>query len=287
MSSVILHLPKEWTSSPISKIGEVDSSYKEIHIHVDEIVNIKVPDGIFRIIVILEPFEHLKNSMIKYFSHHKDCYSHIFTYHQDILDNFQNSTISVTPTTWTGDYIDKGKDFSVSTVVGNKHLSRCLPGLEGYSLRWDLFNRKNQISIPNRFYLSSNSPIKELDYSKNLVLGKSKSPLFNSQFHIAIENTNKIDNAFSEKLIDCFQTRTIPIYYGPKNIGNFFNINGIFVCKNVDEIIEVCNSIDEKTYDSLNKAIDENYKISMEYKSLPETLLNNIKRLFLKEEENG
>jgi hypothetical protein len=240
-----------------------------------------VRPGVFRFITILEPFGSLKNSMISYFRNHKDCYNHIFTYHQDILDTFPNSTVSVTPTTWVRDYEPDRKEFNVSSVFGNKHLSIYLPGLEGYNVRWELFTRRDEIKMDKRFYLSSNSPIPSINYEEHLVLKDLKTPMFDSQFHIAIENTNKIKNAFSEKLIDCFHTRTIPIYYGPSNIGDFFNPRGIFLVNSVDEIISVCNSLNENTYDSLKDVIEENYNISLNYKLMEETMVLNVKKLLL------
>ena len=131
-----------------------------------------------------------------------------------------------------------------------------LTGLEGYNVRWELFTRRDELKIDKRFYLSGSSPIPDINYEDHLVLGDLKTPMFDSQFHIAIENTNRIKNAFSEKLIDCFYTRTIPIYYGPSNIGDFFNIDGIFLVNSVDDIIDTCNRINENTYDSLKDVIE-------------------------------
>ena len=277
MNNIFLHIPPGWTRDNVSKIGEIDYT-KEVHIYVDQMPNDPIGDNIFRIIAILEPFESLKNSMLEYFNTHKDCYSYIFTYHQDILDTFENSIVSVTPTTWVRGYEPSVKEFNVSSVFGNKHLSEYLPGLEGYAVRWELFTRREEININKKFYLSSSSPISEVNYGDHLVLGDTKTPMFDSQFHIAIENTNKISNAFSEKLIDCFQTRTIPIYYGPSNIGDFFNSDGMFIAKSASEIIEICNGLNENTYNSLLEAVEENYQLSMNYRSLDETMILNVKK---------
>lgn len=280
MSDIIFYLPKEWTETPISKVDSVDSDYREIQVYFDLMPSDPTPADIFRIIVILEPFNDLKKLMLDYFNNEKDCYNYIFTYHQDILDSFPNSMLSVSPTTWAYDYVQSEKEFSVSTVVGNKHLSIYLENFDGYQVRWDLFNRKEEIRMRSKFYLSSNSPIPNIDYEKNLVLKDSKAPLFSSQFHIAIENTNRIKNAFSEKIIDCFQTRTIPIYYGPSNIGDFFDTRGIFICESVDHIIDVCNIISADTYESLKDAIESNYILSMKYKSMKETIVDSVKKIF-------
>ena len=277
MNSIFLHLPPGWIQGDFAKIGEIEHE-KEVHIYVDQMPKDPIGDNIFRIISILEPFESLKNSMLEYFNNHKDCYSYIFTYHQDILDAFENSIVSVTPTTWVRGYEPEKKEFNVSSVFGNKHLSLYLPGLEGYNVRWELFTRREEISMNKKFYLSSSSPIAEVNYGDHLILGDTKTPMFDSQFHVAIENTNRISNAFSEKLIDCFQTRTIPIYYGPSNIGDFFNIKGIFLANSASDIIDICNNLDENTYDSLSEAIEENYRLSMNYRSLDETMILNVKK---------
>jgi hypothetical protein len=278
MSDILLYLPPGWIQGDFAKVGEIDYE-SEVQIYVDQMPKDPVGPNVFRFIAILEPFDSLKNSMISYFHKHNDCYNHILTYHQDILDSFSNSTVSVTPTTWVRDYKPEIKEFNVSSVFGNKHLSQYLPGLEGYHVRWDLFTRKSEILMDKKFYLSSSSPIPGVSYDDNLVLRDEKTPMFDSQFHIAIENTNRIKNAFSEKLIDCFHTRTIPIYYGPSNIGDFFNSKGIFIVNDVSEIIDVCNSLNESTYDLLREVIEENYNLSLNYKNMEETMVLNVKKV--------
>ena len=44
-------------------------------------------------------------------------------------------------------------------------------------------------------------------------------------FSVTIENCTPT-NGFSEKIQDCFLAGTIPIYYGPNNIGEFYDLNG-------------------------------------------------------------
>ena len=118
-----------------------------------------------------------------------------------------------------------------------------------------------------------------MDYDNRLVLKESKEPLFDSQFSITIENTNLINNAFSEKIIDCFQTKTIPIYYGPDNIGDFFNLDGIFHVKNLSEIIEICNNLSLETYNSKINAIEENHQLSMKYTSFDNSMISQTKKI--------
>lgn len=264
---------------PGKPINEIEGSV-DVELYIDDTPTTPIPPGTIRIIAILEPFDYLKNRMIQYLNDYKDFYNYVFTYHQDILDQFDNAVLSVTPTTWVSERTSENKEFSVSSVFGNKHKSRSLPRLDGYLLRWDLFCSRDRILMNKKFYLSTRSPIKELDYSQHLVLDGDKNPMFDSQFHIAIENTNMIKNAFSEKLIDCFMTRTIPIYYGPDNISDFFNPDGIFQVRSVDDIIDVCNNITEDTYNSKLKYMEENYKIAKEYySSFDNSMIRKIKEL--------
>ena len=90
----------------------------------------------------------------------------------------------------------------------------------GYNLRRELWKNKKSIDIPTSFYASPrNPPLLSLD---NVFLpNDDRSILFNSQFSIATENA-AVDNYFTEKLMDCFLTKTVPIYYGSSNIGEFF-----------------------------------------------------------------
>ena len=65
-------------------------------------------------------------------------------------------------------------------------------------------------------YSHSNEGLKIFEDNKKISHSKDKTELFiDSMFHIAIEN-NKAINYFTEKLIDCFVSKTIPIYWFSK-----------------------------------------------------------------------
>lgn len=273
-----INLYASWING-FCKMCDIDSDLV-VEIYVDKTPKDKVSSGCYRIIKILEPFDYVKDRVVNYLRDHTDCYDYILTYHDDILEEFENSLLSVTPTTWILEgYKFNEKEFGVSSLLGNKHNNPYMPQMDGYTARWELYNLSDSIRIPKKFFLSSHSPVSEVDYSEKLVLGESKNPLFDTQFHIAIENTNKIKNAFSEKLIDCFQTKTVPIYYGPSNIGEFFNSDGFFYANNVEEIIKICNNLDENTYESMSDAIDDNYERSMEYSSFHKSLISQTKKI--------
>jgi hypothetical protein len=84
------------------------------------------------------------------------------------------------------------------------------------------------------------------------------------KFSIVIEN-GCYENYFTEKIIDCFATKTIPIYYGCPNIGDFFDKESIFVFKDEDDLINTIESIDEDTYEKLISHVEINYIKSKQY----------------------
>ena len=62
-------------------------------------------------------------------------------------------------------------------------------------------------------------------------INKKEEGLLDYCFSIVVEN-DFTDNYFSEKILDCFATKTVPIYIGSKNIKNFFDMGGIIFYEN-------------------------------------------------------
>jgi hypothetical protein len=97
-------------------------------------------------------------------------------------------------------------------------------------------------------------------------------------FQIVVENVKK-DYYFTEKIIDCFSTGTIPIYYGCPSIGDFFDINGILTFDNLDELDGILNTLSFDLYNSKINSISENFKLKDSYIHLDNLLFSKIKNL--------
>ena len=85
-------------------------------------------------------------------------------------------------------------------------------------------------------------------------IAKKEEGLCDYMFSIAIENAS-YETYFTEKLLDCFATGTIPVYYGAPNIGDVFNKDGII---DLSEEFDVS----EEIYYSKMDAIKENLEIT-------------------------
>ncbi len=236
-------------------------------------VNKYINNKSIKILTIIEPnaiHPEFRELAIK----HKEYFDYIFTHDEEILNNCKNAVLFEYGTTWIKkDYKFKNKSYGVSTLVGGKKYA------EGHLMRQKLWYKQNKIkNIPIRFFLSGNYRGNIENFNNNPILGDDKEPLFDTQYHIAIENS-KNKYYFTEKIIDCFQTKTIPIYYGCNNIGDYFDINGIITVDSVNEIINICNSLSKDEYNKRIDSINKNYELSKQWINLTERIKNKIKEV--------
>jgi hypothetical protein len=73
-------------------------------------------------------------------------------------------------------------------------------------------------------------------------------------FSIAIENGIN-DHYYSEKIIDCFVTGTVPIYCGSPSIGKDFDMNGILCFDSIDQLSYCIKDIEANGRDLYNKML--------------------------------
>lgn len=174
--------------------------------------------------------------------------------------------------TWvTAEDMPSSKEFSVSFLfsLGSKGISNYKTGQEkAYYSRIQLWEKKDEIKTPKSFYISS----RDLQYypshmHKFELPGGQKKWIFKSQFSIAIENTQQV-NYFTEKLLGCFWTLTVPIYIGCPNIADYFDTRGMIIVKNIDEAIQAANSLTPETYHKMLPYLKENKRRTEEFLTL-------------------
>ena len=71
-------------------------------------------------------------------------------------------------------------------------------------------------------------------------------------------------NHYTDKIVDCFATKTIPIYWGAPNINEFWNEKGIITFEDENELVNILNNLTEEDYFQRLEAIEENYILSLE-----------------------
>jgi len=238
----------------------------------------QLPDDTYKIYWVCEPRAmlsacgNLDNSAIKSVASNFDA---ILTYDDELLA-LPNAHSFVYGTCWLkdnmsgADYEYRDKKFQRSHLVGGKNAA------EGHGIRHYIYDNQLSIENPIDFYISRRLPRANTFSSK--LIGEFKYDLFDSEYHLAIENSRQ-KNYFTEKVIDCFYAKTIPIYYGCPNIEDYFDTDGMIIVESKEEAIEACNSVTKDLYMSKIEHIEKNYELCQQYVNIIPRLEKKIMEL--------
>jgi hypothetical protein len=184
----------------------------------------------------------------------------IYTFDDEIINKCSNSELFVFGSSWImtdkyGNTCYKKKDYHNNYTMNKKYKLSFVKSkknsLPGHKLRHqiiDVITKKRNFE----FLFPEFVPI------------ENKKILFDdSMFHLTIENS-QYKNYLTEKIIDCFMSFTIPIYWGCPNIGDYFNTDGIILFKDKDDLNNILNNLSENDYEKRKKAMIENYRIAYE-----------------------
>lgn len=189
---------------------------------------------------------------------HYHLFHKIFTWNQSLLDISNKFQFVPYGTCWINDIECQlyNKTKKVSMMISKKQKT------QGHILRHNIFNKfKDSIDVFGRNYKPIENKITALKEYK---------------FHVVVENC-KEDYWFTEKIIDCFQTGTIPIYWGCPSIDKFFCGDGIIKFNEQSELEKIMPTLNDNLYDELASAVRENFIKSKEYVNVDDFILNYIK----------
>lgn len=243
-----------------------------VAIHVDRRKTTPKQPGVFDVLYLCEPTPILP-ALTQYARSHLDLFDLVVVSTDDLV----GVSPKVVPLEFGTSWIPAGvtvppKRPGVSMVVGRKRRT------EGHRLRHEVWRRQDESRSPKSFFTSDRGWPRKLAWLRGCpwvdplpanrwgwpALGESKLPLFEMQFHIAIENCRS-RYYFTEKLLDCFLTDTVPIYWGCRNVGEYFDMGGIIEAGSVDEVIAACNAATEADYASRASAIRANRRRAGEF----------------------
>ena len=213
----------------------------------------------------------------EYFGRHdwiiqnKHLFDVILTWDDKIINNCDNALFLPFGHTWfTPDQYEKNhiKEFKIAHLRGNLLKSY------GHQMRWEILERKDELKIPTKFFdvYGDRHNIEDAKKGKEKVFG-------NSMFGVAIENFSH-RGFFTEKLLDCFLLKTIPIYWGCTNIDEFFDKEGLIEFGNIDDFIYISNTLTEEYYNSKKDIIEKNYQKALQYIDYKQNIANKITEIF-------
>jgi len=264
MKLKINHFDKKVFEDLFSDLKDIDFS-----LFVDSIPESTNELSSLNIISFQEPNEYF--GIHDWVINNKDVFSFILTWNDKVLNSCDNATFLPFGLSWfTQDQyiLDKKKVFEVAHLRGN------LLKTYGHSLRYELLDRKKEIFTPIKFF--------ETYGDRNDIVNarKGKEEVFgNPMFGVAIENTQH-NGYFTEKIIDCFLQKTIPIYWGCSNINEFFNIEGIITFTSIDDAIVKINNLNEDYYNTRLEVINENYELAIQYIDYPKNIRDKVLEIF-------
>lgn len=204
---------------------------------------------------LIEP--SLNKHLVNWVLSNNNLYDVILTHNKTLSDKIPNSIYVPFGGCWIAseDWGLHKKTKNISIVASSKR------ELIGHKLRHKVIDKFTNIELFGEGYNPIDNKITSLrDY----------------KYQIVIENS-RIPGYFTEKLIDCFITGTIPIYYGDPLIGECFNTDGILQFSNtkmLSRILQNLPYIDDEV-------ILNNFNLAKQYILCEDYIFNNNKQLYL------
>jgi hypothetical protein len=233
---------------------------------------LKAREGDLNVAYIIEPEEVISSGFYSRIIEIHHLFKYILTDKEEILKNCSNAVLFEYGTAWIQENPHPQKIHGVSTIIGFKN------SIEGHILRHSVWRHKAFFQVPHYFYGSFHGgPANE---NNDLIIDQNnRDQLFKYEFQIVIEN-KKTDYWFTEKLCDCFSSRVVPIYYGARRIGDYFDTRGMIIVDDLAGIIRACNGIRESTYNDMLPYINENENRVKAYFNLGDRVTRKLKELF-------
>lgn len=192
------------------------------------------------IALLLEP-RSIERAGYNFVERYPEFFKYIFTYDSKLL-KFPNAKFWLWAGVWA--WADVPKTKNVSLIASHKAIC------ELHQVRRDLvkiFEGSDKVDCFGTY--TGNME----DYADTYTT--------HAEYRFAIAIENYIDDYwFTEKILNCFSTKTVPIYYGARKINEFFNPDGIIQVDDWHIIPELVESLNiEEEYNRRKPAIEDNY----------------------------
>jgi len=206
---------------------------------------------------ILEP-QHIDSKQYILAKEHKEKFEKIFTFSRELLEFSEKFEFVPYGSCWISQNDRKiyEKTKFICTISSFKKNTL------GHNFRHQIIKKINNIDVYGNGYCPVENKVDVLkDY----------------MFSVVVEN-QKMDYYFSEKLIDCFMTGTIPIYYGCPSISRFFDNDGIITFNSLPELSEIIKNLNVNSYYEKIQSIEKNFELSKNYLIPDDLIYKKIKK---------
>ena len=247
---------ERFKDKPISIFNDRPATPEELEINPINILLINEPNEFFGLHDYAKQYGHLYSAVLSWDSDINLSNSEVFPHGERNID-----------LEYCKSFDNKERVFEVNFLRG------ILNKIEGHHLRHRIFDKESEIKIPHKWY----SHLSDFNHEKNNrpdgndlpngnpIEGEGKKELWNrnAMFHVAVENS-KHNNYFTDKIIDCFCTKTVPIYWGAPLIGDFYDSRGVIHFEDENDLINIVNKLTPQDYNDMKPFIDINYQRALE-----------------------
>jgi len=258
--------------------GEPSSCHKGINKHVKwNFTNTPVSDTCFltdmclddihkasgvkrKVAWLLEP-NAIHPHMYEWIKTNNRLFDYVLTFDEDLISKGQNYLYYPHGRCWINNYKDLKKENKVSIIASSKNFT------EGHQLRHKVIDKFKDIEV--------------FGYGYNPVENKEDS-LSKYMYSVTIENCRQ-PGYWTEKIVDCFATKTIPLFWGDDAVSDFFDPDGIIYFNSQEELGEILEDLKvngESIFESKKAAVEKNFKLVEDYRIPEDWMYLNYKFLF-------
>lgn len=101
----------------------------------------------------------------------------------------------------------------------------------------------------------------------------------NYAFSVVIEN-EKHHRYFTEKLIDCFLCKSVPIYWGADKIDDIFDMNGVIQIQDANEAKAVIENLSFQKFDDMKDCVEKNFNTAKKFMSTDDIIAKLLNERF-------
>jgi len=187
-------------------------------------------------------------------THYKEIsesYDYIFTHYKEIYDLADNFIYLPPHGYWIQEPKIYPKSKTVSLISSNKRMG------PGHDFRLNWVNKlRDKVDI----------------YGRGLkTMNRKEEALCDYMFSVTIEN-DQYETYWTEKILDCFVTGTIPVYHGAPDVSDYFNMDGIITLKDDFDPSEL--SID--LYLSMTEFMRDNFERALKYNIIEDIIFDKF-----------
>jgi hypothetical protein len=236
--------------------------YDGITIFTDSYLSDPIVDVVkskIKIFLLLEP-PALNPSGYDNITNNEHKFDYILTYDEELLNKGGKYVKYIVGQTRVDEPKIYEKTKMVSMIASNKRIT------EGHRYRHEIHNKLSQKHVFDMWGSGYKSFTDKIE------------PLSNYRYSISVMNS-KLNNFFTEVLVDNFMCGTVPIFWGCPNISDYFDMDGVITFNTIEELDVILNNLSVDDYDKRLPAIKNNLKLAMKYSSTDDYIANVIKEM--------